>query len=1049
MNKITPLLLTVIMLASTSLAALDWTELEQNNMIEADGRVGPDAEVVSILSPRATTTDSITGEQLHTLKAGEDVNFEAFITNAGDVAIAEMGVTLTVYLSEGGARGMIAKDSAGNDMSWTNGDVICDDTFVCPWATLDSGANLNYGRYAMTYQGSPIVWTPITGEYVVVVETFAEGDNEPGNDYQETPVSVVDWTDVIVDLAWDSGKEVEGGAGDKAFTLTVSTGGSSSWSARSITLSLEVIGTVDSATDSSGSDIMGTTTIAEFGTYGMTETFRHQDDANNTTSHNRYVIDFLNDSTWTGQLTPDTSGESGDYSIEVSLVSYVVYGQLPECTETSTSNSSSEEIAIDMVHYCEVTKYQDGDVATSEDMIEGKVQTFHDIGVTGLVINQGYVVDDNNAPLSGPTMPGVTTGPLNPTWSSVQASVRHLGSDTMVTYDWSVSFDIENTVTGVTYTESADSCLFGLGEAYTHLELGMDPMGGAALEMGEACIMFEFVPGIYNVTATVSMVGGNNTDMSNRNNDASIYEIASLNNRPDVTLTLETVGDLIIGPEGMITIVANADDADDDGGLTLEYVWSHPGMPEGPNGSIVPSPCNGIGPMASTCNLIALDDSWAGVNTYSVRVTDLHGSYAVDFMNIHIWNQVTAFATSASGIGMQYDLTFDGNEFDIAKLDDTTTEYTEDLTAFGYAGDYTSVAVLDYAPSTTYMAEDVLAQSITLTYDGANLAPTSAFWISNGNWAKLDAIFTMSGSDGSIAIDLGDNGQVLPQGEIVLMGGVLQIIEPPLANPTGLVVSAEKGGVINAGWSYAGTTVPGFDWLELKICDDAGTCDTTNENTTLVAHSLSGQTDTMHGVTYTYTLTLCNSGGCNPTIATASAVADNAVNGDAVAESMSVANKDDSTWTVSWTVGGTDSTDVAGWKVCYTDFSWATSGAMPATCDDAGAATSADIMHPGGSGTKTYYFTAVPYDTKGNMDNAEPGTDILLIHANVIDDPCVEDPSGDECKEITDKDKDDTSGAIPTEAWVAIISLVVIALVVGAFILTRGEKDGEGKDWDY
>ncbi|MBT3656697.1 MAG: hypothetical protein HN544_00690, partial [Euryarchaeota archaeon] len=136
MSKLTPMILAVIMLASTSLVALDLAELEPKHTNEADGRTGPDAEVVSILSPRATTTDSITGAQLHTLKAGEDVNFETYIQNAGDTAIEEMAITVTVYLSEGGARGMIAKDAAGNDLSWTNGDVVCDDSFVCPWSTL-------------------------------------------------------------------------------------------------------------------------------------------------------------------------------------------------------------------------------------------------------------------------------------------------------------------------------------------------------------------------------------------------------------------------------------------------------------------------------------------------------------------------------------------------------------------------------------------------------------------------------------------------------------------------------------------------------------------------------------------------------------------------------------------------------------------------------------------------------------------------------------------------------------------------------------------------
>ena len=138
-------------------------------------------------------------------------------------------------------------------------------------------------------------------------------------------------------------------------------------------------------------------------------------------------------------------------------------------------------------------------------MIEGKVQTFHDIGVSTLVVNQGYVVDENGTAMAAPTMPGLTQGPLNPAWSSVQASVRHMGSDLFVTYDWEVTFEIENTVTGVTETQVADSCTFGQGPAYTHMLLGDDMGQGGAFEAGEACVMFEFAPGVYNITATVAV----------------------------------------------------------------------------------------------------------------------------------------------------------------------------------------------------------------------------------------------------------------------------------------------------------------------------------------------------------------------------------------------------------------------------------------------------------------------------------------------------------------------------------------------------------------
>ena len=68
---------------------------------------------------------------------------------------------------------------------------------------------------------------------------------------------MVDWTDIIVDLSWDSGKEVEGGGRDKAFTIC------GSWWLlcivnRNITLQLDVMGALEAATtQSDGADIVG------------------------------------------------------------------------------------------------------------------------------------------------------------------------------------------------------------------------------------------------------------------------------------------------------------------------------------------------------------------------------------------------------------------------------------------------------------------------------------------------------------------------------------------------------------------------------------------------------------------------------------------------------------------------------------------------------------------------------------------------------------------------------------------------------------------------
>ena len=57
-----------------------------------------------------------------------------------------------------------------------NGDVVCDDAFVCPDATLEAGEMLDNGKHKLTYQGAVVTWTPAVGDYIIKVTTDAEGD---------------------------------------------------------------------------------------------------------------------------------------------------------------------------------------------------------------------------------------------------------------------------------------------------------------------------------------------------------------------------------------------------------------------------------------------------------------------------------------------------------------------------------------------------------------------------------------------------------------------------------------------------------------------------------------------------------------------------------------------------------------------------------------------------------------------------------------------------------------------------------------------------------
>ena len=152
MRKMTPMILVVLMLASV-FAGIDFVELEETVVIEEAGaRTGADAETIAITSPKETSCNN--NGCRNELKVGETTNFAAFIKNSGDTAIEEMGYAVTVYLDDGsGNAGLIAKDSQGNDLSWENGDVVCDDVLACPYANLSAGAILAGGKTTLQYGG--------------------------------------------------------------------------------------------------------------------------------------------------------------------------------------------------------------------------------------------------------------------------------------------------------------------------------------------------------------------------------------------------------------------------------------------------------------------------------------------------------------------------------------------------------------------------------------------------------------------------------------------------------------------------------------------------------------------------------------------------------------------------------------------------------------------------------------------------------------------------------------------------------------------------------
>ena len=95
---------------------------------------------------------------------------------------------------------------------------------------------------------------------------------------------------------------------------------------------------------------------------------------------------------------------------------------------------------------------------------------------------------------------------------------------------------------------------------------------------------------------------------------------------------------------------------------------------------------------------------------------------------------------------------------------------------------------------------------------------------------------------------------------------------------------------------------------------------------------------------------------------------------------------------------------------------------------------------PTAEGTWDYYFTAVPVDKLSNsasaasLNNIEYNRDVTI--ANPDDGTAI--------------GVDGASDGVPVEIWGLIGGLILVAVIVSAVILRRGDGDGEeNKDWDY
>jgi len=1032
-------------------AGIDFHELEEQVVIEETGaRSGADATVVAITTPKETTCNDQGCR--NTLQVGEETTFSAFIQNDGDADIDELSYSVTVYLTDSsGAVGGVAKDATGNDLIWENANVMCDDITVCLYDgsvdPLAAGAFLGGGKSTLQLDGGggDITWTPTRGEYMVEISVESPTDIDTANNAELVYVLVEDWYDVEVDLLWVADTDGDGMAeeleassfdasateGDIDFKLKVTADGSDTFDPRDVEVLLTLSG---QASGQVGGNALTINTLVA-GTTTTVDIYANESDPNATQTGSRAVLSYQ--TTWeiSGAITPGTQSNAA-WQLEAELVEYTMYGQYEECVESSEATEGNENVTT-WNNLCEVAQSGDDRPKTDSDMISGSTDVYDDIRISRMGVYQGYNSDCSGV-ASTFTQQG-EDGDLNVGCSLVYADVEHRGSKMTKEYGWNMTYTISldgvETASGV-----LTDCLEGTDMPYAWSPLGI--MGGSVctfvtMEPGEYTIDFSLHMNNKSSTDTDPVPWDGGTDLRPSNNDVTMI-VDVINNLPVITsFELNTEGDIVVGQEAPLVFAVSAFDVDDPSGDGLTFAYSYPG---GEIGGCTGTQAEG----ATVCTTPVFPD-FIGNSPVTVVVTDAHSGEVSQEIDMFVWNSAVATATSDAGVELQYSLDYNGqSEFTITTFTDADATSYDAVQLEGFTGTYGAVAALDYVPSSTYTASDVLDQSISVIV-AKDVEATSLWYIDgSGKWILLsDASTDVDASTEMFTYDVPSNSPVVPAGKMVLMGGELAQASIPDASVSGFSAEATRGGAIAMTWDITGTLL-NSDSIVVSICVAEADCADAFEATVADedrTYTYSGS-QTTHGETYHLEVAVCNEQGCS-TPGIASVVADKQVDGDVAASNLAVAAQDGQ-WVITWEVTG-DSSDVAMWHICWSteDF---TVGEMPTPCPDAAmgaSATTVSIDMPSIRTGQEYFFTAVPMDALGNMDAAASMNSI--IDTRVSDSSNTNDGNGT----IGDTG-DDTSSSVPTWTWGLIGGVVIVAFIAGAFILSRGDgEDGEGKDWDY
>ncbi len=1042
MKKTMSLVLALLMLASI-LASINPVELSKEEVVEdTEGRAAYEVILVGALEPRASSTD-MNGNVRNALDVGEEINFRVVVENTGDNDVSELSISVEVDDGVAVTPPIIDHEDSA----------VCDDTLSCDHASLAAGDYLAGGNYFVRDSaGGNLAWTPAgPGVFTVTISINAgDQDTNLNNNQISYDVTVIDWYDISVELAWDDEANGGSGAGPHQFTMTAFVDGSDSWDPRNVEMEVNFGGLFE-AVDGDGAtistfdadgdgnhegcpDINDCTWTVNFGDVVDIEVYANLTSEPPTIvnasdiGETRQVPTFQTAYTFGGSIKGDAATASGigTFTVSASLKTYRIYEQIS--TDYGAGPGSHEsDIVTEMK---ETNQSLDDRNGNNDALLTGTFASYHDVRVLDVEV--------------GPDR--ADGGRLDAGMTRLYATVQHSGSNPESTnYDWAVTFTVtDDQGQGQPYVSVECDDPENPEGSYAHAALG--EMLPAILE-GTACTDVMLNPGVYSVSAQIEMLdteldNGNYTDM-NSANDRKTGHFEVINYGPFAYLSMDEVsGALVMGGQVSFSARAmhqNQPDLNGDGEADpMTYSWSYIGSTPMPDPQL-------DGCMNMDICTINLGPSWSGSPTIIVTVTDHWMATAAAQVQFTVYNEFTTEDNVGDCYDIDYSLIFGGQMPMAANFTDAEDALDQSLP--GSPAAWNSVCTFNIEVAAQLSPSDVYSEDLTVTID-ADPADGYSLWYEGATgWVELTGTTQTQVDADTVSLAWSNDGSLGSRSSsryAVFASATLG--QAPQAGISGLSAALSAGAVVTLTWDVENEAlIADGDFGVIYINSDGDALDGVatnfplNEKTTIITGT--------HGTTYNYLVRVENgevaSDGSDlfgTPVASGTATADGEVD-PAPGTSDITANHDGDNIAFSWTAA--DASDVDHWSICWSQAG--THTALQVTTNLIGTSacyntvdstTSATMARHTSAGN--YYYSVTAVDDVGNIA-ASDSTDALTFASNTGVLPGEGEVIGGE-----------TGGdGIPQQAWIAIGLLVLVAVIAGAFILTRGGVEGGDDEFDY